>query len=51
MHGVGNYAYSIRGRDGKPAHALYIFDQGAYQDYPTILDGGYDFIHVSGMRV
>lgn len=42
IHGVGNYALTIGGTDGRARHALYFFDSGSYSELENV--PGYDWI-------
>ncbi|KAK9806913.1 hypothetical protein WJX72_007237 [[Myrmecia] bisecta] len=53
VKGVGNYAYTIAGQDGRPAWAVYVFDGGAYYEFgnnslPSAGNySGYDFVNAA----
>ena len=45
---MSTYAYTVAGRNGKPAFALYIFDGGAY--LKSVMPGSYDYIRVGALH-
>ncbi len=45
VHGIGNYAYEVLGKDNKPAFALYLADSGSEARRWTRHVAGYDWLH------